>query len=74
MEESNILKIFEESFNNATTEDQFFASLNSSNISLINSTFNHDIVHKEYIFDRKEVRIIFIILYSIVFCCCFFGE
>lgn len=74
MEESNILKIFEENYN-ATTEDQFNASLNNSNISLLNSTFmNHDIVHKEYIFDRKEVRIIFIILYSIVFCCCFFGE
>lgn len=29
---------------------------------------------KEYIFDRKEVRIIFITLYSLVFCCCFFGE
>lgn len=29
---------------------------------------------REFIFDRKEVRIIFITLYSLVFCCCFFGE
>lgn len=29
---------------------------------------------KEYIFDRKEVRVIFVTLYSLVFCCCFFGE
>lgn len=28
----------------------------------------------EYIFDRTDVRIIFITLYTIVFCCCFFGE
>jgi hypothetical protein len=30
--------------------------------------------HKEYIFDRKEVRYVFITLYSLVFCFCFFGE
>lgn len=29
---------------------------------------------KEYIFDRKEVRVIFVTLYSLVFCCCFFGK
>ncbi|XP_030377626.1 trissin receptor [Scaptodrosophila lebanonensis] len=28
----------------------------------------------EYIFDRTDVRIIFITLYTIVFCCCFFGN
>lgn len=28
----------------------------------------------EYIFDRTDVRVIFIILYSLVFCCCFFGK
>lgn len=30
--------------------------------------------HKEYIFDRKDVRYVFITLYSLVFCFCFFGE
>ncbi|KAH8352447.1 hypothetical protein KR084_004189, partial [Drosophila pseudotakahashii] len=28
----------------------------------------------EYIFDRTDVRIIFITLYTLVFCCCFFGN
>ncbi|KAI5641480.1 7 transmembrane receptor (rhodopsin family) domain-containing protein [Phthorimaea operculella] len=28
----------------------------------------------EYIFDRTDVRAIFITLYTIVFCCCFFGN
>lgn len=73
-ENSKILEIFEQTFNNAS-EDQLYGALNYSNAnaSYANSTF-HDIAHKEWIFDRKEVRIIFIILYSIVFCCCFFGE
>lgn len=31
-------------------------------------------VVKEFIFDRTDVRIIFITLYSLVFFCCFFGE
>uniref|UniRef100_A0A182ML79 G-protein coupled receptors family 1 profile domain-containing protein n=1 Tax=Anopheles culicifacies TaxID=139723 RepID=A0A182ML79_9DIPT len=31
-------------------------------------------VPKEFIFDRTDVRIIFITLYSLVFCCCFFGN
>lgn len=31
-------------------------------------------VDAEYIFDRLDVRIIFITLYSVVFACCFFGE
>uniref|UniRef100_A0A1I8Q6N3 G-protein coupled receptors family 1 profile domain-containing protein n=1 Tax=Stomoxys calcitrans TaxID=35570 RepID=A0A1I8Q6N3_STOCA len=29
---------------------------------------------KDYIFDRTDVRIIFITLYTMVFCCCFFGN
>lgn len=28
----------------------------------------------EFIFDRTDVRAIFITLYTIVFCCCFFGK
>lgn len=30
--------------------------------------------NKEYVFDRTDVRVVFITLYSLVFCCCFFGE
>lgn len=33
-----------------------------------------DALNVGYIFDRLDVRIIFITLYSIVFACCFFGE
>lgn len=33
-----------------------------------------NLVHKEFIFDRTDVRVIFITLYSLVFCCCFFGK
>jgi hypothetical protein len=29
---------------------------------------------REYVFDRKDVRYVFITLYSLVFCFCFFGE
>ncbi|XP_055906392.1 trissin receptor isoform X2 [Eupeodes corollae] len=28
----------------------------------------------EYVFDRTDVRVIFITLYTMVFCCCFFGN
>jgi hypothetical protein len=28
----------------------------------------------QYIFDRTDIRALFITLYTIVFCCCFFGE
>lgn len=30
--------------------------------------------YDEYVFDRTDVRVLFIILYSLVFCCCFFGK
>lgn len=54
---------------NFSFSDQFsLANLSDSNFS------DFETVQKEYIFDRQDVRIIFIILYSIVFCCCFFGE
>ncbi|KAF5307850.1 hypothetical protein FQR65_LT06582 [Abscondita terminalis] len=41
-----------------------------------NQTFNfiNDYDDEEYIFDRVYIRIIFITIYSIVFCLCFFGN
>lgn len=46
-----------------------------SNSSNDNSDMNYDLFEiKDYIFDRTGVRVIFITLYSLVFCCCFFGE
>ncbi|XP_060802554.1 trissin receptor [Amyelois transitella] len=35
---------------------------------------NMSIDEEEFIFDRSDVRAIFITLYTIVFCCCFFGN
>lgn len=29
---------------------------------------------EDYIFDRTGIRVLFITLYSLVFCCCFFGK
>lgn len=29
---------------------------------------------KDFVFDRTDVRVIFITMYTLVFCCCFFGK
>lgn len=44
-----------------------------ANISKKNSS-QYSIEDDEFIFDRTDVRAIFITLYTIVFCCCFFGK
>ncbi|CAO1333898.1 unnamed protein product [Diamesa serratosioi] len=55
------------------------------NTTMNSTTYENDTINKlfppaifiepkEFIFDRKEVRIIFITLYTLVFCCCFFGN
>lgn len=49
---------------NTTAED--YVSINTSEYGVYEA--------KEYIFDRLEVKIIFITLYTMVFGCCFFGE
>lgn len=36
--------------------------------------YNETVQYKEFIYDRTDVRVIFITLYSLVFCCCFFGK
>ena len=52
-----------------------YSSQDENETLLANDTFmDFKFEPKEYIFDRKEVRIIFITLYSLVFCCCFFGK
>lgn len=43
------------------------------NVSRVNQTI-YSLSDDEYIFDRTDVRAIFITLYTIVFCCCFFGK
>lgn len=32
------------------------------------------LLKRDHVFDRTDVRVIFTIIYSLVFCCCFFGE
>ncbi|CRL00425.1 CLUMA_CG013691, isoform A [Clunio marinus] len=65
------------SFNdNSTVYGDMIYNSQSENDNNTNATidFNFDFEPREYIFDRKEVRIIFITLYTMVFCCCFFGN
>ncbi|XP_053958479.1 trissin receptor isoform X2 [Anastrepha ludens] len=49
-------------------------SFNGSDMSFNNSDALEEEKDREYIFDRIDVRIIFITLYTLVFCCCFFGN
>lgn len=62
---------------NKSTASSFVDTNAFNNMSQINDTYLFDgpiYEQKEFIFDRKDVRIIFITLYTLVFCCCFFGE
>ncbi|KAL0849202.1 hypothetical protein ABMA28_013540, partial [Loxostege sticticalis] len=51
---------------NSTEPVKYIPSVN--NDTGIDESFNDD----EYIFDRTDIRAIFITLYTLVFCCCFF--
>ncbi|CAH2066726.1 unnamed protein product, partial [Iphiclides podalirius] len=52
----------------------------TENLDIVDDSFNLNknesqaFLNDEYIFDRTDVRAIFITLYTIVFCCCFFGN
>lgn len=65
-----VFRVFEN-----TTEfgNVIYSGQDDNDTSMSNSTLDFKYEPKEYIFDRKEVRVIFITLYSLVFCCCFFG-
>ncbi|XP_050675835.1 trissin receptor-like [Leptidea sinapis] len=56
-------------FNRTVKENVFVLGSNSTE----NET-QYSLQHDEFIFDRTDVRAIFITLYTIVFCCCFFGN
>lgn len=68
---------------NATT-DPFTETnlLNFSSIDIFNQYDNHsngtiqndELLKRDHVFDRTDVRVIFTIIYTLVFCCCFFGE
>lgn len=49
---------------NISNDSSFISNLSSPNGSL----------KRDFVFDRTDVRVIFITLYSLVFCCCFFGK
>lgn len=49
--------------------DDVFNRLDSPNNSTVDGLSKRD-----HVFDRTDVRVIFTITYSLVFCCCFFGE
>lgn len=73
----NVSVVRKSMFNIGENSSEFgsviYSGQDDNDTSMTNFTdFNFE--PKEYIFDRKEVRVIFITLYSLVFCCCFFGE
>lgn len=39
-----------------------------------NGTIEDELLKKDHVFDRTDVRVIFTIIYTLVFCFCFFGE
>lgn len=49
-------------------------SQDDNDSSMTNGSLDFKYEHKEYIFDRAEVRVLFVTLYSLVFGCCFFGK
>lgn len=66
--------VFRLAENSSDFGNVIYSSQDDNESSIVNSTLDFVFEPKEYIFDRKEVRAIFITLYSLVFCCCFFGE
>lgn len=67
-----------------TTIDPFTETnlLNFSSNDIFNQYDNHsngtiqndELLKRDHVFDRTDVRVIFTIIYTLVFCCCFFGE
>lgn len=47
--------------------------LNDSSF-MSNSSSTNESQKRDFVFDRTDVRVLFITLYSLVFCCCFFGK
>lgn len=59
----NTTKLFENHFD----ESQTIVPTNRS-------IDDEELLKKDHVFDRTDVRVIFITMYSLVFCCCFFGK
>lgn len=59
-----------------TTESEYDPNLMimlASNVTTYETQFD-ELSKKDFIFDRIDIRIIFISLYSLVFTCCFCGK
>lgn len=65
----NTTNLFESNFANDTV-------INIDNNNGTNQTIADDeeLFKRDHVFDRTDVRVIFITMYSLVFCCCFFGK
>lgn len=69
---------------NATNEfykntTNVYGDLSNENITRFENHTNQtsdgdELFQKDHVFDRTDVRVIFIVMYSVVFCCCFFGK
>lgn len=62
-------------FATATTSDTFTDINRTGNPMLFgNMSIGMEDAKRDFVFDRTDVRAIYITLYSMVFCCCFFGK
>lgn len=53
------------------SSDDIFNNYNNHSNETIE---NDELLKRDHVFDRTDVRVIFTIIYTLVFCCCFFGE
>lgn len=60
---------------NSSREFHLFGSIGSGLArGSIGGLDDDESLKKDFVFDRTDVRVIFITLYSLVFCCCFLGK
>lgn len=63
----NTTNLFESSF----IDDNAIDHNNRTNQTIAD---DEELFIRDHVFDRTDVRVIFIAMYSLVFCCCFFGK
>lgn len=59
-------------FERSLTEDNAISIDNNRTKQTIAD--DKELFKRDHVFDRTDVRMIFITMYSLVFCCCFFGK
>ncbi|KAK3919131.1 Trissin receptor [Frankliniella fusca] len=55
------------------TDDAGVLDYDALNASANGSLLRNASLHEDVVFDRADVRALFIVLYTLVFCCCFFA-